>query len=228
MTNPETEPVTGAVDGIGITIRRARSTKGLSIRELARRVNVSASFISQVELGKAAPSMGLMFSIASELGISLDTLMTPVGPGRPSTQPDTGPPPGLVWRTEVNSAEGLPNVQRADERARVDLGNVHWERLTRTDIEGAEFLQIVYPPGSESCPADALQRHSGWEFGVILTGAMHVQVGFSSGTLAAGDSIHFSSTIPHRLSNPSDTPCTALWIVLGRVNSKSGPTDQFG
>lgn len=235
MSGLETEAETAAADdprtandGIGATIRRERSSRGLSIRELARRVHVSASFISQVELGKAAPSMGLMFAIASELGISLDSFMTTVTPNRSATPTAPAPAPGPpAWHPEVTpAAEGLPNVQRAGDRARVNLGNVLWERLTSTDIEGAEFLQITYPPGSESCPPNERQTHSGWELGVVLSGSLGVDVGFSSGTLEPGDSIYFSSTIPHRLSNSTDVDCTAIWIVLGRVNSRSGPSEH--
>ena len=38
---------------LGASIRAAREQRGLSLRELARRVNVSPSFVSQIELGKA-------------------------------------------------------------------------------------------------------------------------------------------------------------------------------
>ncbi len=45
------------------------------MRELARRVGVSASLISQVELGKASPSVGTLYAIVNELGLSLDELL---------------------------------------------------------------------------------------------------------------------------------------------------------
>ena len=52
-----------------------REQRGLSLRELARRVNVSPSFVSQIELGKANPSVGTLYSLVSVLGTTLDDLI---------------------------------------------------------------------------------------------------------------------------------------------------------
>jgi transcriptional regulator with XRE-family HTH domain/quercetin dioxygenase-like cupin family protein len=60
---------------LGQRLRQARVALGMSIREMGRRVQVSPSFISQVELGRAAPSIGTLYAIASELNLSLDSLM---------------------------------------------------------------------------------------------------------------------------------------------------------
>jgi len=49
-------------------LRAAREAAKMSLRELARRVDLSPSFISQVELGRAAPSVGTLFAMTSELG----------------------------------------------------------------------------------------------------------------------------------------------------------------
>jgi transcriptional regulator with XRE-family HTH domain/mannose-6-phosphate isomerase-like protein (cupin superfamily) len=73
--------VTGSGDApapgsaLGRRLRQARVASGMSIREMGRRVHVSPSFISQVELGRAAPSIGTLYAIASELNLSLDSLM---------------------------------------------------------------------------------------------------------------------------------------------------------
>ncbi len=60
---------------LGQSIRAAREQRGLSLRELARRVSVSPSFVSQIELGKASPSVGTLYSLLSVLGTSLDDLI---------------------------------------------------------------------------------------------------------------------------------------------------------
>ncbi|HEY6854741.1 MAG TPA: helix-turn-helix transcriptional regulator, partial [Mycobacterium sp.] len=46
--------------GLGERIRRVRTTRGISVRELARRVGCSASLVSQVERGVTAPSAGVV------------------------------------------------------------------------------------------------------------------------------------------------------------------------
>ena len=44
-------------------------------------------------------------------------------------------------------------------------------------------------------------RHGGREYGHVLSGRLEVQIGFETYSVGPGDSIHFDSTTPHRLSN---------------------------
>ena len=48
-------------DLLGDRLRTAREAYGISLRELARRVGVSASLISQIETGKVHPSVSTLF-----------------------------------------------------------------------------------------------------------------------------------------------------------------------
>src|SRR5271166_4619141 len=113
--------------GLGPRLRRARAGRELSVRELARRVGCSASLISQIERGTCVPSVGVLYSLAAELGSSLDYLLfgSDAGPG--------GPQPGQA-ATAV-AAGGCPGpaaiVQRGGHRKIIDLASgVRWERLT--------------------------------------------------------------------------------------------------
>lgn len=196
--------------GLGNQIRTARKATGISVRELARRVDVSASFISQVELGRARPAIGTLYAIVSELGLSLDGLLQESRPSTVGSNSTRSAGPAAVRST------GMPGYQPANSRANIRVGEVLWERLTPTDDSRADFLRIVYPAHSESCSADSLQRHEGWEYGYILEGNLDVQVMFESQTLGEGDSINFDSGLPHRLANPYPVECVAIWFVVGR------------
>ena len=67
----------------------------------------------------------------------------------------------------------------------------------------------------------------GGEYGVIVAGSLEVQVGFETYSLETGDSIHFDSSTPHRLSNPHDQPCSAVWFVLARRDdTRVAPTSS--
>src|SRR5216684_2434741 len=70
--------------GLGPRLRLVRVGRELSVRELARRVGCSASLISQIERGVSVPSVGVLYSLATELGSSLDYLLfgSDQGPGR--------------------------------------------------------------------------------------------------------------------------------------------------
>lgn len=59
---------------VGAGLRKHREEAGMSLRALAREVGVSPSLISQIEHGKATPSVATLYAIVSELGISLDEL----------------------------------------------------------------------------------------------------------------------------------------------------------
>lgn len=197
---------------LGQSIRAARERRGMSLRELARRVEVSPSFVSQIELGKANPSVGTLYALVSVLGTTLDELI--------GEQPDPGPE--LVDASGADAASRLTwprvdvPVQRAEGRQRVEMSGVVWERLTHDHDPYVDFLHVEYAPGSSSCAPDQLMRHGGREYGHLVHGRLDVQVGFETHSLGPGDSIHFDSTTPHRLSNPYDEPCTAVWFVLAR------------
>ena len=60
---------------MGDRLRAARRTKRLSLRDLAGRLGLSASLISQVETGRARPSVSTLYAIANELDVSLDELL---------------------------------------------------------------------------------------------------------------------------------------------------------
>jgi transcriptional regulator with XRE-family HTH domain len=67
---------------IGPRVRARRIELGISMRELARRIDVSASFVSLIETGRCAPSVGTFRALASELGISASELLADEGARR--------------------------------------------------------------------------------------------------------------------------------------------------
>lgn len=230
--------VTSSLDAVGQKLRRARLDAGISVREMARRVNVSPSFISQVELGRTKPSVGTLYSIATELGVPLDDLMpvasaapaeeqVPAGAARSAAEPSSPEPDstrlrlvqqGLVrpFGADVHNADPGSPVQRGDRRHELRMNKAVWGRLTADHDAENDFLHVVYSPGGESCPADSLIHHRGLEYGCVVAGMLHIQVGFAHYELGAGDSIRFDSMTPHRLHNPSDVDSVSIWMVVGR------------
>ena len=59
---------------LGGRIRRIRTARGMSLRELAGRAGCSPSLVSQVERGVTTPSARVVYALANELGITLDSL----------------------------------------------------------------------------------------------------------------------------------------------------------
>lgn len=229
-----------AVDIVGSRVREERLRQKIGVRELARRVGVSASLISQVELGKASPSVGTLYAIVNELGLSLDELFfqhtggrrgrgrdenaaEPVSAaqrggaqGADSAVADPGHEPGQHWTPEPLARNVDPVVRRGTGKVIQLATGVRWERLAPPTPQDVDFLEVAYQPGSESCPPDSLMRHSGHEYGHIIRGRMGVTVGFDTYELGPGDSVAFDSTMPHRLFTIGEEPVEAIWVVVGR------------
>lgn len=192
------------LDGIGDRLREERVKAGISQRELARRLGLSPSLISQLESGLSKPSVGTLYAIVTELGLSLDK----------------------VIRGEDFSSESTPAVitdrtrsplVHPGERQVIDLASgVRWEELTSDSEDGVDFLHAIYDVGGTSTPDESLMRHHGREYGYIVSGQLGVQIGFQTYELDPGDSIAFDSTQPHRLYNRGDEPVHAIWFVVGR------------
>jgi len=199
---------------MGDRIREARGARGLSLRTLADRVGVSPSLISQVETGRAKPSVSTLYAIATELGISLDELLFR----------DARPGFAAAGGREIE-LPGDP-VQRAGDRKVIRLASgVVWERLTTASIPNVDFLYVTYEVGGASSPEHEYQRHAGQEWGFVVTGTLGVTIGFEEFVLAAGDAIAFDSTTPHRLFNAGSEPVHGVWFVLGR---RSAPFEPGG
>ena len=202
-----TQPSKGGealLDAIGDRLREERVKAGISQRELARRLGLSPSLISQLESGQSRPSVGTLYSIVTELGVSLDHVI------RGSDFPDSNGPDG--GRTLERSP-----VVHAGERAAIDLDSgVRWEELAATHEEGIDFLEAIYEVGGASTPDESLMRHHGREYGCIVSGTLNIQIGFQTYVLGPGDSIAFDSTTPHRFFNEGDVPVHAIWFVVGR------------
>jgi transcriptional regulator with XRE-family HTH domain len=200
---------------LGERIRETRAEHGISLREMARRLDVSPSLVSQIETGKIHPSVRTLYAIVSELGVSLDDVFSPQA--RPPASEDGAPPPAPPAAPD-DGDRVTELVQRHDDRSTIDLeSGVHWERLTTHNDRDVQFLFTMYPPGSESARPDALVRHNGREFGLVLTGKLNVTIGFDDYVLGPGDSVCFDSTTPHRLHNDGDEPVTAVWFVVNRT-----------
>src|SRR4051812_22565214 len=206
--NPQPSGAVAPSD-LGPRLRAIRLRHGIGLRELARRLELSPSSISQIETGKIRPSVRTLYALASEFGVTVDEVLFNEAPRSRSVAPPRGssrlvPEPGLA-------------VQRAVERPAIALNSgVKWERLMFWGDEDVEFLEATYLPGGASSPDDSFVRHNGHEFGYVLSGTLRVVVGFDEFILEPGDSITFPSSTPHRLSNDGTEAVRAVWVVRGR------------
>jgi transcriptional regulator with XRE-family HTH domain len=188
---------------IGARLREARELQGISLREVASSIGVSKSLISQIERDKVTPSVGTLWALVTQLGLTMGDVF-----------PAGKPPAGALA-----APPALPSgpMETPETRAAITLeSGVRWERLTSDRDPLVEFLYVVYPVGATSCPEDSLMRHGGKEYGYVISGRLGVRVGFDEYELGPGGSISFDSSSPHRLRAIGDQAVEAIWAVVGR------------
>lgn len=224
-----TEPVVN----LGARLKHRRQLSGMSLREVARQLGVSPSFVSQLENGKSQPSVATLYSISQLLDVSIDELFST---GElPGSGPDSGPsvrpataPVGAGAATPISRSDlGSPadawpgeqvparlSVTRPGNRVRLEMDSgVVWEQLATNTGTGLDFIEITYPPHSTSTNDNRMLQHAGSEFGYLIEGELEITVGFEVFTLHAGEALGFDSATPHRLSNLTDATARGIWFV---------------
>ncbi len=202
------------VPPIGPRIRAERERRNVTIRALARVIGVSPSLISQIETGKSQPSVSSLYSITSALALSLEDLFD----ARDTDEPATAPAPARATSLRyLGTNRGMavgPHVSPDDRELLTLDSGVTWERLGQVPHHHVDFLLVTYPPRSASSLDGRLMRHSGTEYGYLISGELELNLGFDKYLLAAGDSVCFESTKPHGYRNDGRVPAVGVWFVV--------------
>ncbi len=223
------------VISLGAQLRDARKAAGLSLRQFARDLAVSPSFVSQIENGKSQPSVATLYTMCSKLNVSVDELFSRAGASGPDAASGAGPGPSPLpgarpdpaprsrqgaiagLNTPAGPAEPTGPVVTPGQRRRLVLDSgVTWEQLAPTREAAVDFLFVRYAVGGSSVASHEVTRHNGVEYGYIISGTLEITLGFETYRVHAGESISFDSTTPHRLTNAGDVPVEAIWFVHGR------------
>jgi transcriptional regulator with XRE-family HTH domain len=185
------EALAGAVE-IGVRLRHARLTKGLSLRAVADQVGCSESFVSKIENDRVNPSLTTLHKLVRVLETNIASLFsdtpddTSVQVFRPGSRP-------LIRMDPLRHGKGIV-LERLLSQARSTLlqANIH-----RID------------PGGES---DGRIEHEGEEIGYILQGELELRIDDKTYLLSAGDSFFFPSHLPHGYFNPGEVETRVIWI----------------
>ena len=183
---------------IGLRLREARKSRGMSLRSVAQSLGVSASLVSQVETRKTQPSVSTLYALVNHLGISLDEVMGVAAPevAKPARSD-----------TRFLGAASRTAIQRAEDNPVLEMENgVRWERLAVGEDGPVDVLLVTYEPGGSSSIEGKLMRHAGVEYAYLIEGELTMQLEFETHVLRAGDSVHFDSVRPHLYSNRGTVP----------------------
>jgi transcriptional regulator with XRE-family HTH domain len=195
-------------------IREERRGRGMTLRELARRVGMTPSHLSKIERELANPSVGALWMISDELGIPMADFFAGEHAGSADTQPSQARvfPPAPAGEASLSSSLFTPAVD-PEERESIKMAGVEFLRLTPHDDATIEFMEVRHEVGAGDAEP---YRHRGREYGLVLKGRLLAEIGFGKYILDPGWSIAFDSSSPHRVLNVGDEPAVAVWVVIGR------------
>jgi transcriptional regulator with XRE-family HTH domain len=175
---------------VGFHIRKLRRDKKITLRDLSKNVGVSASFLSQIEQGKASPSLVTLKNIA-------DYLQTTVG--------------NLVGETQPVNRE--PVVRHNRRNVIKNIGNDIQMFLLSHPNPYNQMEPLLFKLKKSATSGQDVYRHYGQEFVLILEGSLEINLNGEKYILKKGDSIYFNSNTPHSFKNLHKGTTEALWIV---------------
>jgi len=203
-------------------LRAERERRGVSLRQLAREVGISASALSQIETGRSRPSVTTLYALVSALGLSLDALFTEDGERGAGRDGAEAPGRGAAALSEVATAPRESFIRRARGRESLEFtSGVRWEQLNAPG-DPVEALWLTYELGAASGREGEFMRHAGREYGMVLSGRLSVSIWFETYELGPGDAIALASTAPHHLRALGSEPAHAVWFLLDDSSSSSG------
>lgn len=175
----------------GEKIREVREKRGRTMKDVAEKAGISESMQSQIERNKVSPAIDTLLAIVDVLDIDLEYLFADIRRRRPVT------------------------IVRQKERQLIETDGVSYERVSRTagaDSEhGIEAYYLAISPGGGRGSEE--YGHVGREMGVILEGEGELAIGGETHRLHPGDSVSYSSDVPHQLRNTGKAPLRAFWVV---------------
>ncbi|MDU5503973.1 MAG: XRE family transcriptional regulator [Anaerococcus vaginalis] len=181
------------IDKLGSNVKKFRNEKNLSLKELAEEIEVSPSMLSQIESGKANPSLNTLKLISKYLEVPMFTLF-------------------------VEDDKEAAMVVRKKDRIRITSGKSSSKEyqlsydLLSPDMKGDLQLCEMKLSGFQYNSND-FNFHDGEEVAVCTQGKIEIILEGENYLLNKGDSIRIPSGKKHRWKNPSEEDCAIIFAI---------------
>lgn len=178
---------------VGQKIRALRLARGMSLKDVAKKSNLSMGYLSQAERGLSSPSLRVLASLSEVFSVSIASFF---------------PEPTTLSNPDA------PVIRKNQRPAHIFWGSgITKEVLTPSNnLEGVEliiYMMAIEPDGSSG---DETFTHEGFEAGFVLEGSLELQVGEEIFILEQGDGFRFSSSTPHRFLNNTRRLAQVIWV----------------
>jgi len=178
-------PVRKKKQPIGKRLMKLRSEKKLALKNLANETGLSTKYISQVEKGEVVPPVAVILQLSRALEIDS----------------------GILLREEKRRAG-----KKSDEDYQKRTRDYTYQTLTpEAQHKHLKTFRVFIDPKSDH--KGVSYQHLGEEFIYVLKGKIEVMVGENKNILGPEESLHFNSSIVHKLRNISDEKADLLVIL---------------
>jgi DNA-binding XRE family transcriptional regulator len=179
---------------VGSIVHRLRLQQNVTIRDIARKGNISSGMLSKIENGQTSPSLDTLVSVADALGVTLASLFVGFSTHEGGAQ-------------HVKAGQGPEVVRRGTRRGHT----YHLLAIERGPRRVFEPFLVTLTDKSEVFPGF---EHPGIEFIYLLRGRLRYRHGKSSYLLAPGDSLTFRGNVPHGPETLLKLPIKMLAIII--------------
>lgn len=172
---------------VGVRLRELRMGRRLTLKTVAERAGVSESFLSQVERGRAAPSLKTFQRLAQALGLDAGDIFADRGMELPQLTPLAG-------------------------RAVLSLGSLAKFRVSPHAITNVEVIGGVFEPHGTAGEEPYTHGDSD-EVCIVIDGRVRAEVDGTFYDMGVGDSLCYRSSMPHTFHNLGEERAEVLWII---------------
>lgn len=173
---------------LGERLHRLRSERGLSLRELAEQSGLTASFISQVERGRASPSIASLARLAEAFGVGVGHLFEPA------------PPTGRFVAHDQRRTILLRGLGEVDEYVTADPAGRLQVSISTFEVGGRTAEAPFVHESDEECV-------------LVLEGRVEVMVGEDRYLLEPGDAVTYSPQVPHIARNVGSETAKVIFVM---------------
>lgn len=182
-----------ATPSLGADLRALRKARGLTLQDMADRLDRSVGWVSQVERDLSDPSIDDLRQIAKLLNISISTLFA---------------------HSEAPANEAGTIVRRNTRRPLGSREAGLVEELISPDLtDDFEVVHCVFQPGA-TCAGDHSRPTQ--EVGYVVSGQLDLIIAGRAFTVTPGDSFRVRGDVMH-WSNPYPEPATVIWVIAPPV-----------
>lgn len=186
----------GGIPLIGTKIRELRTEKNMTLSQLAKMTDFTASYISQLERNIIQPSLSSLRKISAALGVPIYSFLT--------------------------FEENQHVITRADQRKKLELpnSNIIYEFVSpmagdKSTMPKMEIIHFTLEPRSWS--SDEPVIHSADESIYILEGSIQAYLDADVFDLHEGDNIYIRESVPHRLFNDTDKTAKGISVITPAI-----------